>query len=696
MDRTQKLTLPSRPQIEDFKLEPGSETSRTGNDANDAQLEYSTNEKLDIREDADAKPKLQRPSVDPVQAERALARTDSGIVATPMSEASLKALSKADSGYSSNVSVRSFASKKVDGSGTQSPSQSVDNCSIDISISKSPEMSESEFSVVTGTKLVIDTTTFDLLTAPSPTSTSAGASPISPRTRRPVISRDSSLSTPALRSRDQQPVSPISEKRRSGLWPLHTKSTLSIGGEPAPMSRRNKLQRLLSGASLRGGPPSVHAAHPEEESVPSVPQSVEDKLQEHSGRFPTNSKRLTVHRQMSKDTLKTILSVGSADALPSDGVRNSLVAVDETSGKTAPSEATKSSRRRSIQSAASLISRTSLRRKPVGSADEHEPKRSEHEVIRNGFESHITSIDSIRNSVGRSAFDSAFAMMRVPDDEGARRERSMTMDAKTEREMELRRQASRGRNPRMATSSSRASPIPELPEMSPTALKARTPPPPISLQNRSARSIRKNPSSRPQSMSSTPRQGLSRRSSRESVSSHRSGQEDANAPPMPPLDARFPEFQHLRRHEAQSADAERARRESAPGPLTSNPPDLVGRRPRSAAPNTLRKQPPHDLRRQSSYEDHLGRQWARSHQASSDPRDPPASGSYYHNQLRQLQDQQWGGQGWDEPSRYPPHGPAARHSWSRAGGSRGRNYEPPYRILHSYNSPAYRNVPIWG
>jgi hypothetical protein len=613
-----------------------------------------------------------------------------------MSEASLKALSKADSGYSSNVSVRSFASKKVDGSGTESPSQSADNCSVEISISKSPDLPEGEGHVASGSQLVIDTTTFDLLTARSPTS--ASASPISPRTRP-------SLAAPVPRTRDQQPVSPVSERRRSGLWLLQSKSTLSIGGEPTPKpSKRHKLQRLLSGASLRGGPPSVNATHPEGQAVPDVPQDIEDKLQAHNGQFPTNSKRLTMKRQLSKETLKTILSVGSVDALQSESVRNSLVAVDETPAPVPVSEPVKASRRRSIQSAASLISRTSLRRKPVGSGDRHDATLSEHDDIRNGFESHITSIDAIRTSVGRSAFDSAFAMMRVPNEEGDRRDRSMTMDAQTEREMELRRQASRGRNPRAATTSSRASPIPELPEMSPTALKSRTPPPPISLQNRSARSIRKNPSSRPQSSSSTPKQGLSRRGSRESVQSHRSGHEDPNPPPMPALDPRFPEFQHLR------GDAPRARRDSAPGPLNSNP-DPSSRRPKSAAPaNTLRKQhhqqpTPRDMRRQSSYEDNLGRRQSLSrqaegrphhHQQQYDPRDPPASGSYYHNQLRQLQDQQWGGQGWDEPSRYPPHGPSARHSWSRGGNSRGRTYEPPYRVLHSYNSPAYRNVPIWG
>lgn len=273
------------------------------------------------------------------------------------------------------------------------------------------------------------------------------------------------------------------------------------------------------------------------------------------------------------------------------------------------------------------------------------------------------------------------------------------MDAQTERDMEMRRQSSSAR-PRLATTPSRASPIPELPEMSPTMFKSKTPPP-ISLQNRSARSIRKHPSSRHNSAPPGSK-SLSRRSSRESVGSTRSGIEDSDVPPVPAIDSRFPEFEHLRRHEKPVLETRHSYQPGPSRPSTGGSSTDIDshQRPSSATPNLLRKQQPQNLRRQSSFEDYSRHKLYPSRQSQArqyyEPQEPAGNGSYYENQLRQLQDLQWGGEGWDEPSRYPPHGPAARHSLSRGPGSRSKGYEPPYRVLHSYNSPAYRNAPIWG
>ncbi|OTA97609.1 hypothetical protein M434DRAFT_391800 [Hypoxylon sp. CO27-5] len=52
--------------------------------------------------------------------------------------------------------------------------------------------------------------------------------------------------------------------------------------------------------------------------------------------------------------------------------------------------------------------------------------------------------------------------------------------------------------------------------------------------------------------------------------------------------------------------------------------------------------------------------------------------------------QQWEEE-WDQPIRYPPH--PRRHFRHRSMDQYGNPM--PYRVLHSYNSPAYRNVPIW-
>lgn len=48
-----------------------------------------------------------------------------------------------------------------------------------------------------------------------------------------------------------------------------------------------------------------------------------------------------------------------------------------------------------------------------------------------------------------------------------------------------------------------------------------------------------------------------------------------------------------------------------------------------------------------------------------------------------------------QDGRYPPYVPRGHHrNHSISRSTHGPN--PPYRVLHSYNSPAYKNAPIWG
>ncbi|EPE02760.1 proteophosphoglycan ppg4 [Ophiostoma piceae UAMH 11346] len=95
-------------------------------------------------------------------------------------------------------------------------------------------------------------------------------------------------------------------------------SALSIG---SGTQRPNKLLRFLSfnnssTSAAHKGPPAVHATHIDEDydaDVPAVPSVVNDKLHEHAGRFPITTKRLTLRSQLSNNTLKTIFSVGSLE-----------------------------------------------------------------------------------------------------------------------------------------------------------------------------------------------------------------------------------------------------------------------------------------------------------------------------------------------------------------------------------------------
>ncbi len=72
---------------------------------------------------------------------------------------------------------------------------------------------------------------------------------------------------------------------------------------------------------------------------------------------------------------------------------------------------------------------------------------------------------------------------------------------------------------------------------------------------------------------------------------------------------------------------------------------------------------------------------------------PPIKQQSYDPWNQQQQGPTW--QQWDQPSRQPPLQVHRGHGHHR-NRSLGYGNNPPYRILHSYNSPAYRNAPIWG
>ncbi|KAM0652952.1 hypothetical protein ACHAO3_002247, partial [Verticillium nonalfalfae] len=111
----------------------------------------------------------------------------------------------------------------------------------------------------------------------------------------------------------------------------------------------------------------------------------------------------------------------------------------------AVAETSKGARRRSLQpisasisqAAAAIMSRKSIRRKPISTHKQQSDQSQENELIQNGFESSVTSIDSTRDSVGRSAFDQAFIALPADDRQYTDTRRSMTMTAQQERDLAL-------------------------------------------------------------------------------------------------------------------------------------------------------------------------------------------------------------------------------------------------------------------
>ncbi|KAM0275799.1 hypothetical protein ACHAQH_007380 [Verticillium albo-atrum] len=386
--------------------------------------EYAPYEVLDVREDPSAKPSIERPLIGQTKAQ-GIVRADSGLVVTPVSELpldSLKPLAKADSGYSSNVSLRSFSSKKAAAEGERPTRTKTER-----KITTANDISGPVEGDRGGTGLVqfcgssIDNKSIGAPSPPvcSPASTGPPAqifSPWSPH-QQELDHLHSPSSTSKMRRRLHASSSYIfgrAPERSENVSPVsasmsptdieRSSSALSIGGN---INNKNKLQRLLSGARVRG-PPAVHPTHSVQGSIPSIPRDVEAKLNEHTGQYPMMSKQLTMHHYPSKDTLKTILSVGSVEAGGFNNIRDSLISLDKVSGPVA--ETPKSARRRSLQpisssisqAAASVMSRKSIRRKPVSSQKQQTEQSQDNELIQNGFESSVTSIDSIRNGVGKT------------------------------------------------------------------------------------------------------------------------------------------------------------------------------------------------------------------------------------------------------------------------------------------------------
>ena len=720
----------------------------------DVNIEISSVEILDIRDDWHAKPRLERPRPDPTQKSvRSVTRTDSGFVSSPTSESSHKPLSKADSGYSSNVSLRSFQSSKPARAKKEAPGP------------VSPrERSESRGSFLSDFRVPSPTLiTMDDIMILEPPSREAPPPPIPPKDQPPLLSPNRSTHTPspplaaqhvallAVPAKKAKKTPAAIDSSKSARAPLpspeaqlspagsdSSNSTLSIG---SGSHRPGKLLRLLSGASMRG-PPSVHVTHPTDKSVPSVPVAIEARLHEHTGLFPMTTKRLALRKEASKETLKTIFSVGSVEVTHTEQSFQAVQDYEENRGSV---DETKLHRKRSLQSLTGSLRHVAAHvmpsRKPVphkaanpaqgGSDNKKREKQStakkqqlEDQDMDTDYEVGVTSLDSIRNSIGNSAFDQAlFAAMAEERDAyfSPAGGRASTMTAQLERDMELRLARSKGKSPELQLQDA-PSPIqsPLLPDM----LVATTANQPGTVRTRSVRNLRVPPPLRPQSDGGPGRtQSLSRKPSRESVRSYPQAMPAGRdgTPSPPPLPAMNP------RRSLTSQDLQQAypAQHSAPGYLSH--PEQSGWRPgkppsshsrgssTSSSSQNVVLSPPYDRPASASPYDQQRRRTQpqlrhrSSHDSFNQPyalpgpspymTDPWMAAQYRQRQQRELQQamNKYSGGGSDQANRHPPpYVLRSNHHRNRSLNNGPQPHNPPYRILHSYNSPAYKNVPIWG
>ncbi|KAK3394114.1 hypothetical protein B0H63DRAFT_36264 [Podospora didyma] len=717
----------------------------------EAQPEYSSVEVLDVRLDPSAKSPHGQVSTN---VDKTFGRSDSGFLSTssPSLDVIHKPLTKADSGYSSNVSLRSFQLKAQLSEGDlassleKQPSQSSQKSLTVPSEDRSlPRQSEESYPMPPQREAPPPPVPPKDLPQPlSPIKVLANVIPKKSRTTS-VRLPESSFSTANISKTARHIPSPISlpyiDTRLKSPEPTprtpasarsvksdNSASALSIGSGP---HKPGKLQRLLSSARRSAaGPLTVHATHVVEKTgIPSIPRDVEHKLHEHSGQFPMTTKRLALKPRSSKDTLKTIFSVGSMDvsveavnAIPM--VPRVAEADDEDAAETKEPlwRQTLHSVPTSIAHVAShVIPRKPIARKPVPVRHESLKEKGQR------LEKSATTRPNLPN-VARPTSNTVQPLHHIT------RTMSLTMGA--EQNWEMRLQAL-GSNVVYSTPDlpSSSLPSPFLARAVAMEKKARMSPP-VSMMNRKPMSLRVPPPLRSQSSTaSLSRKGsresiqsypsaqrLTRTASRDSIHSYPSHQEDHTAsnipnpatspPPMDPR--RIMSFRHSQTaqpslHRAPSWDVQtdhditrRSSQSSLNGVSRHNSLSSVPgqdgpgiQRPSSAQNWQVRtNQPP--LRHRASY-DGYNHQQHRLQQGNA----PSMSNGYTAPSKPTLDP--WinkqlaaptGHRAQDGP--YPPHVPRNHRRNHSVGSRNGHSTNPPYRILHSYNSPAYRGVPIWG
>lgn len=731
-----RLSPPTSPRLQTTSKHTAQEDSLF---EDDVLSEIAAAEILDVRLDPSAKPSQVTPT-------KALSRSDSGFISTtsPSPESPHKPLTKADSGYSSNVSLRSFKAK--DQPSKKESMRSLEGRSEANRRSSSVRSNERE-------QIVPAYVIAPPREAPPPPvppkdarRESPGPSP-NPRSARQSsrstsnLAPESSLNragnsraplslTPIknLRSRDRGPASPESVPTPvSAKSSKSDKSTLSIGTKP---QKPNRLQRLLSSARRSAaGPLEAHATHAvEQNAIPSIPREVESKLQEHNGRFPITTKRLALRPRASLDTLKTIFSVGSMEA--SLDALHTAQKPPATAESGAEHSAKESSWRQTMHSvpthiahvASQVMPKKPIVRKPVAARQSLENRRS--------VDGRPRLVSEFANSSPRHSHEATLdalvggrAVIYSPPDE----DQEDTRYAIAHTEL-------------LASLPSPLLPSPLAKAMSMSS-KTNTPPP-VSMATRRQMSLRVPPPLRSQSSNSSlhrtasresiqsypAAQSLSRKPSRESIRSYPSYQQgmipDAALPSAAPtMDPRRlsafrqssnrpsawevqSEYGGLSRQPSYTSMNGGSRRGSLSS-VQEHEEDVI-KRPSSAQPWQMRSsQQQQPLRHRASHDE--WNQFARRPQAGH----PPSMSNGYTATSKPVYEPRYAQQ---------QHTPASTWSRSQLDASAGQWYQdasypqvprghyrkrsmslqnsygpkPPYRVLHSYNSPAYRNAPIWG
>ncbi|KAI1848244.1 hypothetical protein JX266_005957 [Neoarthrinium moseri] len=700
----------------------------------DDHHEYSRTEVLDVRMDLSAKSLPPRPRlISEGRNPRDMHRSDSGVVASPIAESSHTLLAKSDSGYSSNVSLRSFSGKPVVPEKDQHAKNESES-SVSPPKSTVPDLASETVPTPAAAENKDDTPppvprkdspmchsrpSQDLTPANLPTSQLRGPASLSIKSKG-LLSPTKFKGTEALAPPENSPLSPTSSTTSS--------SNLSEGSGPRKPGR---LERFLSSARK---PRAVNAMKSSEKAGSSRPQDTAAKPDDHTTFLPLSLRRLTLRPEPSHATLGTIASVGSAEhqheEMGSAPVLPNIVATGPENGNESQSHdagTTLRSMGTSLAQTANIVipTRKPIVRKPV--------------PIRVSTEKQNGRVNPAQVA-GAASKGEMQSLLSVPEQTTNTASRRHRISIQGQDKFELRYtslDASFGVRENLAPTSLRPFSPPEH------LRKAKTPPP-VSMRTRNAGGLRVPPPLRAQStppgnhrrpsgtIPNLPRKAsrenvfsfppaidprarpsLSRNSSRNSVRSYPPAQEfyqtldiGRMGPSPGPTHRGRPlsimssngeyrktnwEVQTDHDESSRRSSFDRSRRNSLVSQGSSHGIGLS--RPPQLPPNGLHGMP-QNLRHRASYDGHGYQPVADT--AESFLKDNGPYPSIQKNGQAYVTDP-WSGrpmsQQWDQQGRYPPYVPRG-HSRNRSVGSHG--ISAPYRVLHSYNSPAYKHVPIWG
>jgi hypothetical protein len=720
----------------------------------DEQQEYSRSEVLDVRLDLNAKSLPPRPGpVSECRDSVAIFRSDSGVVTSPRSEYLKKPLAKTDSGYSSNVSLRSYSTKPP------VPDKD-DDKPLAYAVDAPPQTPpKDEFPPQTPPKDKFPGEARGFPSFESVVGPEVNCPPPVPskdsKNSRQVLKKSQSARIPPSRLRSlssppKNPSSPTEDGRTqatsvaspSELSPVSATSSTSPpppSGVSSGARKHGKLDRFL------GGPRTLHTTHETHPSdmgfIPPIPRDVDMRLSGRMNIFQASRKRLALRTRASRETLGTIMSVGSAEhAHPDDVSDLSLPKSTDIPTAEEGSQGQKSSV--SIQSSRLTIIRaatTSIRRKPVpirvpteASSEKPETKKTQEKHSRSNSDPVLTSPDQGHLDHTFLAMANEREVYFTPSDNI---HRSNTMTAQAERNIGLLNTASYDTppvpSPTAASSNGQIQKPKGAPPVSmktrnrgslrvPTPLRARSTPPRARrsemVDHLSRRPSREDIKSYPPSVNPRTQPSFLQDTSQDNVWSYPTTQghyEDLEYGAMAARrenstrsrrsmsittdhgEYRVPIWDIQTDHENSSSSGSSSGHKRSNSLMSheiqhnyrfSRPPAprseySVGPMPR------LRYRASHDGLRNQGVED-ASMNFCQDN--GPYPSIRRADGQAYVSDP-------WSGwpmpQAWDADGRYPPY-ILRNHSRNNSLGSHG--ISAPYRVLHSYNSPAYKHVPIWG